>query len=380
MNRWLLSLSLCCGAALLVAAPVRAQVSDKVHYIDRAAAKPDPKKPTPPPVYEGEVVKEDATGITIKDKAKGNKEVPAADIRDVVYDTRIVGFDKVKGRHKEGVEAEAAFFTPKNPAEEKDKAKNLKKALEAYEEVLASKNEKLTKQFNRQLEYKIAMLGLLQVAGNKAGEDEAIKKLIAFREKYPDCWQISSVQERLAEMQMAREEYKDAVKTIDEILKLKGLSEETTGKYQMLSADALVKGGDYAGADKRISEILGKLKPDDPQVFPLKMRQIKCQAATPEKVNEAITNLNKIIKATPEDNKTQKAIAHNTLGDCLLMSKDKKGEAVYEFLTVEVWYKDNEQELAKAYSELAKIYANERKNDARSKDYQEKLAKLKRAS
>ena len=126
----------------------------------------------------------------------------------------------------------------------------------------------------------------------------------------------------------------------------------------MLSADALVKSSDAAGEEKRIEAILSKMRQEDPQYFSLDMRRIKCKAGKPDQVNAAIAELTKKIKELPEDNKPQKAIAHNTLGDCYLMSKDHKGDAVYEFLLVEVWYPANEAELSKAYSELAKIYSN----------------------
>ena len=377
MNRWILRLFVGCGVLLLAAPHAQAQVKDKVFYIDHNAPKPDPKKgpPAPTPPYEGEVTAEGPNGITIKLSTGPTKEVAATDIRDIQYDTRITGFDKIKGRFAEGVIAEGASIAPKNPAEEKEKTKNLDKAIDAYKEVQTSKNEKLTKAFLRQLEYKLASLQLLKAAGNKAGEDEAMKGLIAFAQKYPDGWQISGCLERIADYQMAREDYKSAVKSIEDILKLK-LSKDMENKYQMMSADALVKSGDVAGAEKRIEAILSKLPKDDPSYFSLEMRRIKCKAGKPDQVNAAIAELTKKIKELPEDNKAQKAVAHNTLGDCYLMSKDHKGDAVYEFLLVEVWYPANDTELSKAYSELSKIYANDRKNEARAKEYQDKLAKL----
>src|SRR5262249_25625098 len=137
----------------------------------------------------------------------------------------------------------------------------------------------------------------------------------------------------------------------------------------------LVKGKEFTTAQSRLDAILKTLKPTDTQYFPLQMRLMKCKAATPAGLGGAITDLEKMIKETKEDEKYKKAVAHNTLGDCYLMN-NKPGDAIYEYLYVDVWYNTDPGELAKAYSELIKIYEKFNK-PARVKEYQEKLSKLK---
>jgi tetratricopeptide (TPR) repeat protein len=363
-----------CGIVSLASAgKVAAQSQDRVSYYDRAG-KVDPKKGPPVVDVTGTVSNESAAGVTVTPRGGAKKEIAATDIKDIHYDPQITGISKDKTAYNTAFKAETEAQAASGDKRYKLLTDAKDGALPNYDLVLKSKDKFPNKALVRHIEFKVPMLMLAAYAGNKKQEAEALKLLMAFRESYKDSWQIGACLDKIGELQMANEDYKNAVKTFDELLALKGLSDEAKASYRLQAADALVKGKDFATAQTRLDAILKTMKPTDPQYFPLQMRLMKCKASTPAGLGGAIKELETIIKDTKEDDKYKKAVAHNTLGDCYLMN-NKPGDAIYEYLYVDVWYNVDKQELAKAYSELIKIYEKFNK-PARVKEYKEKLSKL----
>jgi hypothetical protein len=370
MKRLVIGIALLGWLGFLASSDVSAQgqIKDKVtYYKDRV------KKVTAETI--GEVTKEDSGGLKVQPLVGKSIDVPAGDVVDVVYDLRITGDSSLKWKS-----VYAGAVKAERDADKAAKAdlrrKGLEEAMKGYQDILDSKLA--TKAANRHLEYKIARLTAVLATNNKGLEEKAVKLLGEFRDKNASCWQLNSCLERLADLQLQRDDYKGAVKTLDDMLQRKDLTDEAKMNYRMQIADALVKAKDYTGASTRLNDILKGMKDTDPRFFPLNMRRIKCKAADGGKVDEAITELVKIIKATKEEDKYRKAVAHNTLGDCYML-KDRVGDALYEFLLVDVWYPSDQQETAKAYGELIKIYEKLRK-PARVKEYKDKLEKLKSGS
>jgi tetratricopeptide (TPR) repeat protein len=373
MKRFLVLICVCGIVGLATGSKVQAQGQDKVSYYDRAA-KPDKKGNFPVIELSGKIDAESPSGVTVTPRGGKGKDVPAADIKDIHYDTQIIGISTIKTKYNLAFKSEQDALAATGDKRYKLLTDPKEGALPNYQEVLADR-AKFPKPLIRHVEFKVPMLMLAAYGSDKKREAEALKLLLAFRDAHRDSWQIGACLEKLGDLQMASEDYKSAVKTFDEILAMRDLSDENKAKYRLLAADALVKGKEFATAQTRLDAILKTMKPTDAQYFPLQMRLMKCKASTPTGVDGAIKDLEKIIKDTKEDDKYKKAVAHNTLGDCYLMN-NKPGDAIYEYLYVDVWYNVDPGELAKAYSELIKIYEKFNK-PARVKEYQEKLSKLK---
>jgi len=341
----------------------------KIIYLD-TTKKGNPQLESPP----GIIIDEGAA--TVKFKPNSGKEfdpIPANQLVDVIY---VLPADdlKLKGAYN------AAATADKTAGQKtgKDRAKLLEDARSGYSTILSEKAGKLPKQMVRHLEYKVATITLTQASGEKSAEDKAVKLLEDFRARHPDAWQLGHVLERLADLQYARGDYKAAAKSYEDILsKIKGLAPETRGRYLMTAINAMVKAQDYKGAEARLGEVL-KSVTDDSQKFSLEMLQLRCKANTPGETDKAIAALKKKIADLKEEEKYKKAVAHNTLGDCYLMTKKAEdiNNALYEFLWVDVWYSGDKQETIKAYNELRDIYKRINK-PARAKEYEEKLEKLK---
>src|SRR5262249_54759497 len=103
---------------------------------------------------------------------------------------------------------------------------------------------------------------------------------------------------------------------------------------------------------KRVQALAAKLPKDSKFQGRAKVAEAECLAAA-KKDAPAIALLRQVIKEA--NDKNVKALAYNTLGQCLYNGEHLK-EARWEFLWVDVVYNQDKAEHAKALYYLAKIF------------------------
>src|SRR5262249_10192575 len=144
----------------------------------------------------------------------GKLSFPAADVRDVHYIGRL-GLDKRNG-YGNAIKAEEAI--DKAGAGGPKIARN-HAATPGYD--TATADVKGIEPAKRHFEYKIASL-----TGRLANEDPTQRKaavdlLLKFKKDHANSWQITRAVQRLADLQMANDDYKGAMATLKEMQDMK---------------------------------------------------------------------------------------------------------------------------------------------------------------
>ncbi|MCS6852591.1 MAG: tetratricopeptide repeat protein [Gemmataceae bacterium] len=344
---------------LLVAIPLFAvgvaRGQDEVRYFDRT------KKAEV--TVTGTIQEESPGRIVIKSAtAGGGREIPAGDVIDVVYQVRpALTLDYRRARTKE-----AAL----EKAEEAKRVDALKEALKEYTDFAGKVAD--VKPLARHIDYKITRLKLLLAAEDPNQADAALSALADFKKKHPGGWQIVHVSRLLASLQEEKGDYLEAAATFDELAKTPGISREIQQECELRAAQALTRAKRFKEAETRLRNSLRSLSATDPQATRVQIFLAQCQAGNGQ-LQEAVNDLTAIIDKVSDPQ--LKAMAYNTLGDCYLLAGRSK-DALWSYLWVDVIYHQDKTEHARAMAQLAKLF-EERQDEARAKEYRERLAKTK---
>ena len=213
----------------------------------------------------------------------------------------------------------------------------------------------------------------------------AVDQLAKFRKDYPNSWQLTTVMEKLADLQRDIGDFKGAARTYDDMSQMKVFAADKRKRYEQEAAMALLRGKDHKTAKDRLVRIRDTLKKDDPQYFRLQMYIAQCDAATPGQMDKAIAQLRKIVLDTKDDDKFRKSVAHATLADCYLAKGDNNSllEALFEYLKADLLYGSerggDKQEHARVCTELSRLFRHRAiSQPSRAKEYEEKAEMLRR--
>jgi tetratricopeptide (TPR) repeat protein len=351
MKRSLFPVALASVVGLGLLAQARAQ--DSVQVLDKAKGVVVP--------VSGKIQSEDPSKIVVKPSIGGNREIPASEVVDVVYEVRPALIVDYRGPINNETQATKAT----TPA---DRKSQWKQALDKYK-ALRPKLE--DKPLQRHVDYKIAALTARLSEDDPALRDPAVEALIKFKTDYPDGWQISHASKLLANLYMEREKYDEAQKVYEDLAKLP-LSTELKQETDLLIAQAMTKGKKYKEAEDKLQAALKALPENDPQVVKVKIFLSECKAGT-NKLDEAVRELEGVITKASEPG--VKALAHNTLGDCYKANGQPR-DALWQFLWVDIVYNQDRAEHLKAVTQLAKLF-EELKDEEKAKQYKDKLAAMK---
>jgi predicted negative regulator of RcsB-dependent stress response len=347
-----LTTALLLGGLLGLAAGSPARAQDEVRYLDRATKKEATAK--------GTIQSESPSQIVVKQTPGGAKEIPAVDVLDVIYQTSaLVRFD-YRGAHN----SETSAYTAPTAEERK---KSLASALTKYKELLPKVTEEKPK---RHIEFVLAKLQARQAEDDASERDAAIDKLAKFKKDYPDSWQITACSKLLAALQMEKKDFAAAQKTFEELAAIPNLSKEVRQEADLMTAQVLIGGKNYAEAEKKLQELMKAVPPDDPQAVRIQVSLAECLAAT-GKIDQAVPQVQAVIAKTADND--LKALAYNTLGDCYRLA-NKPEDALWAYLWVDVVYHQNRQEHAKALYHLYKLF-KERQDEAKAKQCKDRLEK-----
>jgi predicted negative regulator of RcsB-dependent stress response len=326
------------GAALLAGGPARAQ--EKVTFYDHAQKKEDS--------VTGAIEAETAAGIKIKVRG-AVKEVPALDVRSVIYKSDKFG---VTDFRQDGKEERAAM-----PATKPDDRKRLlREALEGYRAMAPKLGD--NPNARRYVEFKAAHV-LAQLAREDPTQVEAaVAALTKYKAAYPGGWEIVPALKLLAQMQEEKGDLTAAVQTYGELINLPEAPREMKRESEILVAKMLVRGGKYADAEARLKALSTSLAADDPQKPFIQVYLAQSQIAQ-NNLGQAEAQLKAVLAGTADAD--VKALAHNFLGD-YYQAKNQPEEAFWHYLRVDVLYSQEKNEHAKALYHLWKLF-DKVKND-----------------
>lgn len=290
---------------------------------------------------------ESARGIIV---AGAKEPIAPETIVDVVYDV-----EPIDVRLNAYRPAMAAEKLANDPTKEAKRQANLADAIAKYEATL--KGLKPGPLAQRHMEYKVAYLMGIQ-AQEGGTPDAAIARLIAFKDKNPDSWQLLSAIRMLAGLQIAKGQYGPALKSYQDLAGA-NVSDEIKVEAQLGAAQVKVRSKNHAAALDDLNKLLVTLPKDSPLATRVLVAQAECHAAA-KKGDEARKILNDVITKTRDP--ALKAVAYNTLGQSYFDAGMHK-EARWEFLWVDVIYNQDRNEHAKALYYLMLIFGQLNENE-----------------
>lgn len=316
----------------------------------------------------GLVTKEGATEVVVSATlAKGKKvemKIPSADIIDIQHEAISPASLTLKGgAFRDAKDAEKEADEGTTPAA---RTKAMAAAITKYGETLKkmARDTQSQRYAVREVEYKIAMLHVKQLSVDQTTLEKAIEKLRAFQKNFPDSWQLNITMPLMAQLHMEAGEFKQAEAIYDEMAVMTEFPPEVRREAELKVVRVSVRAGNVALAQKKL-DALEKKAGNDKQfvsLVQLERANVLVSIAAGEKsaevrlkrFEEAVPILQKVVK---ENNDKQiKAIAHNTLGECLYKA-EKYSEAVWEFLWVDAVFNQDKQQHARALYYLAHTFS-----------------------
>jgi TolA-binding protein len=335
--------------ALLVSNSV-VQGQDKIERRDRKTDKTV--------TVTGKIVEESMAGLKVR--AAGGKEdlIPGGDVLRIFYDD--LGALKL---------AFNTIFI--NEEKEKDAAKILKDYNDF--KAKASNASDLKPAIKRYIDFRIAQVQAVGAETDRSKE-EARVALNTFVSTYPGTWEYAQAVQMLARMLAEVGDYEGAAKALDGLVRNPGAPPDVKQESEAMLVDAMFQSKKSDQAKARISA--GLKDPDLPEQQKARYRiyQIGIAALAPDaKLDDEIKKLDEAIAKTNDT--TLKALAYNIMGDCYYQT-NKKRDAMWSYLWVDVVYPQDKNERLKAMTKLVKIFQDE--NDTEKADmYKEKIKRLK---
>jgi tetratricopeptide (TPR) repeat protein len=295
----------------------------------------------------GDVKAEDAKAVVVTVK-KTDEAIPGLDVIDIHYDSigpaalRLSG-----GAYKVAKDADKEANESADPLKRKAA---LGTAITKYGETLQAMTP--NKYAARNLEYRIAILTLKQAAAEQLSTAKALSKLQGFREKFPNSWQINQVMPLIAQLQIDAGDTAGAEKTFQDMAEMETLPADVRRDAELTIVQVLIKGNKVAEAEKKLDGLAKKATGNPAFASRVKMARAEVLVAQ-KKIDQAVPLLQQVVKENTD--KTIKALAHNTLGECLF-KVNRYNEALWEFLWVDAVYNQDKNQHAKALYFLWKTF------------------------
>jgi TolA-binding protein len=314
--------------------------------------------------HTGTIRQESPLGVKLETKKDKFEEFPAEKISNIYYD-KVGSFGAFK--------ADQAINTAKPDA----RPKALAEAIKAYENLLAKLEDKTPKGARRHFEFRHAYLIAEQAQGDPAKLPLAIEKLKAFRDKYPDGWQITTCIHLLGKLQIDTGDYAGAEETYRALTKIE-VPEEVKHEGELLAARVRLEAPDtskitaaqFDQMSKTLGALAGKLGKDSRNGIRARISQAECRAhlgeleADEKKKNTFFDQAEKELRSIVDQTKDKgvKAQAYNTLGYSYYLKKEYS-KARWEFLWVDVVYRQDREEHAKALYYLDLVFSQMNENE-----------------
>jgi hypothetical protein len=341
---------------LIVAAIGNAQTRDRVFYISRA------KNAVKEEVFRGQIMEETPQQIVVS-RGTQTEKIPAVDVLDVDHEIPAdLNIDvRAKARKEEAT-----------GDKEPDPAKKLKlydQAIVGYKELLAKLGKSDKYQLaQRHLEFKIAQLLARQAEDDPSRLDAAVTALADFKTKHPNSWQIGQAGKLLAQSQLAKGDMKSALATYEEFARRDDLGDALHQEFQLLGIKAMLRSGEFADAERKLTALVASLAKDDPQATRIAIYLAMCKSKT--NLADAEKRLLDILAGDADP--AIKGLAHNALGDAYRLN-NRLEDAFWQYLWVDQEYNQDRDEHAKALYYLSILFDRVKKTPARALACREKL-------
>jgi tetratricopeptide (TPR) repeat protein len=337
------------AVALVIPAPL-ARAQDEVFYLDHSRKEAK--------VYGG-IESENPRRIAVRpNQGTGTVEIPAADVLDVHY--------QVPTLHK--LELQSAINSEKEAEAEAGPDLRRKKIAVALAKYRDLSRELADERPKRHAEFKIAKLTGLESELDASISPKAIELLAVFQKAHPDSWQLGVCALLQARLELAQGDVAAAQKTYEQLARRRTISPEMALAALVRVVQLDVRTKHYTEAEKRIAELSRGLKLDDVQAQRLQVALMTCRAAQGQ-VAAAIQALQASIAGIRDPQ--AKAETCNALGDCYRLA-GKPEEARWPYLSVDVLYRQDPDEHARALYGLYKVF-QELKDDSRARETRERL-------
>lgn len=298
----------------------------------------------------GTVKTEDGKGVTItpSGKKKTDEMIAAEDILDIHYDdlappeVRLAG-----GSYRIAKDQDKLAMESNDPVKRRTATTN---AIFNYNNTLKKMNAH--KYATRMIEYRIAYLQLHQAAADGTSSDKALDSLQSYKKRFPTSWQMNHVMPKIAELQISAKDFKGAEETFREIADLESLPIEVRREAELQVIQVNLKAGKADVASKKLDALEEKAKNNPAFLSRVKMTRAEILVGQ-KKMDQAVPLLRKVVQENTD--RTIKAMAHNTLGECLF-NAGQYNEALWEFLWVDAVFNDDKNQRAKALYFLWKTF------------------------
>lgn len=355
MKRLLSALVLVGLFGLAAGSPARAQ--DKVRYYDRA-------KKMEVTVDRVTIQEETPSQIAFKVGARTEK-VPSADVLEVTYKIPVtLSAEYRKPGNKEDKARQAAA-----EGKEDERKKLTEETVKEYEELLPKLNE--VKSAQRNAQYKLVQFVAWAAEDDPTQVKPAITAGQKFLKDHTDGWQVVSVAKLVARLQASSGDLAEAQKTYAWLAD-QPVAPEIKQECDLLVVKALIDNNKHADAEAKLKELKKSLPPDDPQAQRVQVYLAGCEAARGN-AQDAEKQLQDIIQKSSDAD--VKALAYNTLGDCLRKTNTPEAldNAMWNYLWVDVLYNQDKQEHAHALYYLSKLFDQVRKDPTRAEECRKRL-------
>lgn len=343
-------------ALLILAATANAQSRDRVIYISRA------KNAVKEETLRGQIMDETPQYIVLTRGTQTDK-IPAVDVLDVIHEIPAdLNVDiRAKANKEEATGDKEPDLTKKHNAYDQ--------AIAGYRELIAKLGKSDKYQLaQRQLEFKIAQLLAREAENDPSRLDPAATALSEFKSKHPNSWQIGQAGKLLAQAQLAKGDMKGALDTYEEFARRDDLGDALHKEFQLLGIKAMLRTGEFADAERKLTTLAANLAKDDPQATRIGVYLAMCKAKT--NLPEAEKRLLAVL-ASDADPRI-KGLAHNALGDAYRLN-NRLEDAFWQYLWVDQEYNQDRDEHAKALYYLSILFDRVKKTPARALACREKL-------
>lgn len=310
-------------------------------------------------IVNGKIIEESMAGVKMKIGGAKEEMIPGIDVQRIFYDdipqTLKLSYNNL-------------FI---NEEKEKDQSKVLKDYRDFATKVATTPG--VNASAKRYIEYRITMLqtGLAEADDAKR---EAVRLLEAFVAAHGTSWEYPYAARALARMQLEKSDYEAALKTLNGLARGAAVPADIKQEAEAMLVDVLFQAKKIDDVKTKIDLAMKDPKTSDQQKARYTVYSIAMESQGADaKVDAVVKKLDDVIAKTADN--SLKALAYNIMGDCY-MQKEKKREAMWSYLWVDVVYSQDKGEHLKAMNKLLKIF-EEDKDLEKVQLYKDKIVRLK---
>lgn len=255
---------------------------------------------------------------------------------------------------------------------EAERIKMQKQALPLFEQLKPKLPN--TSRARRHVEFKYAETLYRLSLGDDKMREPAMTALAAYQKDFANGFQIAPALLMLAQLQEDAGDLVSVLKTYQDLAVIPGLSEELKITSLMSAARTLMKLGKFGEAKTSLTALKANLPADNPLTSKVQLYLAQCQLQgdNATEAQQAEKQLRQILAGT--DDKSVKALAHNTLGDYYTKLKQDEN-AFWEYLRVDTLYTEDRFEHSRALYHLMRLFRDVKQDAERSSQVEEMLTK-----